>query len=59
MGKSFSTILLAVGAFVMVGAGAFLIATTALGDDGDDRSGASSSAESGEQHVYLTNLGMT
>jgi hypothetical protein len=58
MGKSFSTLLLAVGAFLMVGAGAFLIATTALG--GDEEAPSSPGAEvSGEQHVLLQNLGMT
>jgi hypothetical protein len=56
MGKSFSTVLLAIGALIMVGAGAFIIMTTALSDDE-----SSSPAASGpdEQHVYLTNLGMT
>jgi hypothetical protein len=58
MGKSFSTLLLAVGAFLMVGAGAFLIATTALGDDDDDAVGPGADV-SGEQHVLLQNLGMT
>jgi hypothetical protein len=55
MGKSFSTMLLAIGALIMVGAGAFVIAATALGDD----SSSPAAAESGEQHVYLLNLGMT
>lgn len=59
MGKSFSTILLAVGAFVMVAVGGFVIATTALGGDDDESAGSSGSDVSGEQHVYMTNLGMT
>ena len=54
MGKSFATVLLAIAAFIMVGAGAFLITTTALSDS-DDGSLASAS---GEQHVHLINLGM-
>ena len=56
MGKSFSTVLLAIGALIMVGAGAFIITTTALSDDGSSDAG---SGEVDEQHVYLTNLGMT
>lgn len=59
MGKSFSTVLLAVGAFIMVGAGAFLIATTALGDSDDGDNGSPAGTEASEQHVYLMNLGMT
>ena len=59
MGKSFSTILLAIGALVMVGAGALVIGMTALGDSGDDADSSPASALSGEQHVYLMNLGMT
>jgi hypothetical protein len=55
MGKSLSTMLLAIGALIMVGAGVFFIAATALGDDND----SPAAAESGEQHVYLLNLGMT
>ena len=58
MGKSFSTILLALGAFFMVGAGAFLIATTALSGD-DEESVSPGVSASGEQHVMLQNLGMT
>ncbi len=56
MGKSFSTILLAAGAFVLVAAGSFFIVTMALGSDNGE---ASTAAASGEQHVYMTNLGMT
>jgi hypothetical protein len=56
MGKSFSTVLLAIGALIMVGAGAFVIAATALGDD---EANSPASAGPDEQHVYLTNLGMT
>lgn len=60
MGKSFSTILLAIGALVMVGAGAIFIGMTALGEgDGNEPDSAAGSELSGEQHVYLTNLGMT
>jgi hypothetical protein len=58
MGKSFSTVLLAIAAFVMVAAGAFVLTSMALSDSDED-SGSAGSAESGEQHVYLTNLGMT
>lgn len=58
MGKSLSTLLLAVGAFLIVGAGAFMIATTALGDDESDVA-SPGAALSGEQHVLLQNLGMT
>jgi hypothetical protein len=59
MGKSFSTVLLAIGALIMVGAGALIIATTALGGDGDDVDSSPGTEVSDEQHVYLMNLGMT
>ena len=59
MGKSISTLLLALGAFVMVGAGAFVIATTALSDDANENGEPATATISGEQHVYLINLGMT
>jgi hypothetical protein len=59
MGKSFSTILLALGALVMVAVGGFVIVTTALSDDDSETAGSSDTNVSGEQHVYLTNLGMT
>jgi hypothetical protein len=58
MGKSFSTVLLAIGALVMVGAGAFVITVTTLGSEDESDSTAAVSL-SGEQHVVLLDLGMT